>query len=285
MSGAFDCFEGYHRRQYMFEDEAGVSLIEKAIRFGNKARHEKDAAQQSLFGAGRHVDIPLPKTDICEPYTEIDKLKIEKEVVGFYISGHPLDQFKFELKHFCNTSLAQFKNMESIRGMDIRTAGIVVNFSHRITKSGKPYGTLTMEDYDDSHTFYLFSDDYLKYKKFFEHGWFLYIKGSIQPQRWKNDELDFKILGIDLLAEVRDKYCDGIKIKISAKTIDDEMIEKFLSIVKGNSGKCSLIVNVWDETEKINIDLFSRKLRVSSNDSFIRSVEEMPGMELELIRH
>jgi DNA polymerase-3 subunit alpha len=285
LSGAFDCFEGYHRKQYVHEDEGGTSLIEKAIRYGNKARHDKDNSQQSLFGGINTTEIPLPKVENCEEFTDIEKLKIEKEVVGFYISGHPLDQYKFELKHFCNTTLGQLKTVESLRGKDIRTAGIVVTFSHRVTKSGKPYGTLTVEDYDDSYTLYLFSDDYLKYKKFFEPGWFVYIKGSVQPQRWKNDELDFRILSIDILAEVREKYCDGIKINLKVQSIDNALVEKLVSAVKENAGKCSLIVTVKDESEKIGVELFSRKMRVSTDDSFIHSIEDIPGAELELIRH
>jgi DNA polymerase-3 subunit alpha len=285
MSGACDCFKGYHRRQYMNEDESGASLIEKAIRYGNKAQNEKGAAQQSLFGAGQSVDIPLPRAEVCEPFNEMEKLKIEKEVVGFYISGHPLDQYKFEIKHFCNTTAGQLKNMEALRGKDVRIAGIVASFAHRISKTGKPYGTLTVEDYEDSYTFYLFSDDYLKYKKFFEPGWFIYIRGSVQPQRWKNDELDFRFSGIDLLTDVRDKYCDGIKLRLDASSVDEMLIDKLYSITRENAGKCSLIVSLRDDFEKINVDLLCRKISISATNSFIRSVEELPGTELELIRH
>ncbi len=288
MSGAFDGFQNYHRRQYIYDgDESGTSLIEKAIRFGNKLQHEKDTAQQSLFGGGKPVDIPLPKIENCEPFSEIEKLKLEKEVVGFYISGHPLDQYKFEIRHFCNASLGQLKNMESLVGRnEIYLAGIIVSFAHRIAKSGKPFGTLTVEDYDDSHTFYLFSDDYLKYKKFFEAGWFVYIKGRVERQQWRNNEPDFRISNIDLLTDIREKYCDGIKINLTATAIDESLVTKLVTAAENNKGKRSLIVNIVDESEKLTVDLFSRKMKVSSNDKFIHSVEEIPGAEIELIiRH
>ena len=285
MSGAFDCFENYHRRQYLFEDESGSSLIEKAIRYGSKSQHDHDAAQQNLFGKGKTAELPLPRIENCEPYTEIEKLKIEKEVVGFYISGHPLDQYKFETRYFCNTGLGQLKNMETLRGKDIRLGGIVVNFAHRVAKTGKPYGTLTLEDYDHSHTFYLFSDDYLKYKKYFETGWFLYIKGRVEEQRWKNNELDFRIVDIDLLANVREKYCDGIKINLPVELVDGEVIERLFSIARNNTGKNSLIINIRDEAEKLNVELFSRKMKVSAADPFLNSIGEINGAEIELLKH
>ena len=100
MAGAFDCFRDYHRRQFMYAPENDQNLIEKAIRYGNKEQEEKNAAQQSLFGGEGGMKVPPPKVPQCDPYSELEKLKIEKEVVGFYISGHPLDQFRFEIKHF-----------------------------------------------------------------------------------------------------------------------------------------------------------------------------------------
>ena len=288
MSGAFDCFGNYHRRQYLYdEDENGNSLIEKAIKFGNKKQYEKDSNQQSLFGAGQSAEFPPPKVESCEPFSEIEKLKMEKEVVGFYISGHPLDQYKFEIKHFCNAALGQLKNMEPLVGRnDIYLAGIVVNFSDRFTKSGKPFGTLSLEDYDDSHTFYLFGDDYLKFKKYFISGLYLYIRGKVERLTWRNNEPDFKIINIDLLSDIRNKYCDGIKINITAGSIDESVVEKLATAAENNKGKSSLIVNIIDESENIAVDLFSRKLKVSSQNDFIEVVESIPGAEIELmIRH
>ena len=167
MSGAFDGIGEIHRRQYLHSDENGTSLIEKAIKYGNKFQAEKNASQQSLFGGSSGESLPLPKIEQCEPFTNIEKLKIEKDVVGFYISGHPLDQYKFELKHFCNTHLGEFSDLSNLKGKEIRIGGIVSGFAHRITKKGKPFGILTIEDYESTYSFYLFSDDYLKFKKVF----------------------------------------------------------------------------------------------------------------------
>jgi len=284
-SGAFDGFGNYHRRQYMHPDESNTSLIEKAIRYGNKIQTEKNAAQKSLFGDSTNAALPLPKVDNCEPYSNLEKLKIEKDIVGFYISGHPLDQYKFELHHFCNTNLGEFNNLELLRGKELRFGGIVSNYSHRITKNGKPYGILTLEDFDGSYSFYLFSDDYLKYKQFFELDWYLYIRGAVIPQKWRNNELEFNINEISLLSEVKEKYIDGIELQMNVNNISEGIIKKLGTLVNEYQGKGSLLFNIIDENENIKVDLFSRKIRLAINDKLINELELIPGMEYRILSH
>ena len=207
MSGAFDCFEEFHRRQYLVPPtDSGSSLIELAIKYAEKVVAEKNSAQVSLFGEGSGEEVMKPRVQPVEAYGDIEKLNIEREVVGLYITGHPLDQFKLELNNFCNTKVAELKDMEVLSGRKvIRIGGIVTQVAHRTTKTGKPFGTLTIEDYSDSHTFFLFSSDYLNYKEYLESGWFLFIQASLVPS-WRNkDENELKIQNIMHLSEVRDK--------------------------------------------------------------------------------
>ncbi len=285
LSGAFDAFGNYHRRQYVFIDDSGTSLIEKAIKFGSRTQSEKDAAQQNLFGGSKQTGVPLPQVDNCEPYSNIEKLKIEKDIVGFYISGHPLDQFRFELKHFTNANLGQFGDLAALKGREIRFGGIVSNYAHRITKTGKPFGILTMEDFSGTYTFYLFSDDYLKFKQYFELDWQLYVKGSVVVQTWRNNELEFKISGIDLLNEVKDKYYDGIELSINIDDVTESLINTLYNISEENPGKGSLLINVMDDQENLKLDLFSRKIRVGMTDRLISGLESLPGMEYRILRH
>jgi DNA polymerase-3 subunit alpha len=283
MSGAFDGFGNYHRRQYLFVDEASSSLIEKVIRYGNKLQSEKTAAQQSLFGESGRAELPMPKVENCEPYTNIEKLRIEKDVVGFYISGHPLDQYRFELQHFCNTTLSRFSDLESLKGKDLRFGGIVSNYSHRFTKNGKPFGTLTLEDYEGSFTFFLFSDDYLKYKQFFELDWFLYARGNVVNQQWKDNELEFRFSEISLLSEVREKYYDGIELHMNINLISSDLIERLESLAGQHQGKGSVLVNVMDEQENIRVDMFSRKFRLGIDDELIAALDSIPGMDYKIL--
>jgi DNA polymerase-3 subunit alpha len=285
MSGAFDGIGDIHRKQYLHSDDNNTSLIEKAIKYGNKLQAEKNASQQSLFGGSSSESLPLPRIEQCEPFTNIEKLKIEKDVVGFYISGHPLDQYKFELKHFCNTHLGEFSDLGNLKGKEIRLGGIVSGYAHRVTKKGNPFGILTFEDYESTYSFYLFSDDYLKFKKYFETDWFLFIRGIITPRKWNENELEFKIQEIDLLNEVREKYLDGIELFVDVGDITESFISKMTEIAENNPGKGSLLFNISDRKENFKVDMFSRKIRIGITDDLIGELEAMPGMEYKVLMH
>jgi len=285
MSGAFDGFGEIHRRQYLCADDNNTSLIEKAIKFGNKAQAEKNASQQSLFGDSSAESLPLPKIESCEPFSNIEKLKIEKEVVGFYISGHPLDQYKFELKHFCNSNLGEFGELEKLKGKEVRLGGIVSSYAHRTTKKNNPFGILTLEDYESTYSFYLFSDDYLKFKKYFETDWFLYIRGFVTPRKWNEHELEFKIQDIDLLSEVREKYLDGIELFVDIIDVTGNFLSKISDITDRNPGKGSLLFNITDSKDNLRVDMFSRKVRVGVSNDMIDEIEAMPGMKYKILMH
>ena len=111
-AGAFDCFEGIHRKQYIHSNDGEFSLIERAIQYAGKVQKEKETKQTSLFGDKNGIDIPIPEIIEIEPYSKIEKQKIEKEILGLYVSGHPLDKYKLELENFCNSNLKQLRIMK-----------------------------------------------------------------------------------------------------------------------------------------------------------------------------
>jgi len=266
----------------LFEPENEMNLIEKVIKFGNKEQSEKNAAQQSLFGGDGGMEIPLPKVPYCEPYGELEKLKIEKEVVGFYISGHPLDQFKFEIDSFAKSKFSDLHDLENRIGTEITVAGIVTEVVHRVTKNGKPFGILTMEGYEDNHTFYLFSDDYIRFKEFMVNGWFLYIKGVVVTKQWGDQRPEYKIGSIQLLSEIRDKLSKSIMVNIKPASVNMQIISQIEEIMAQHPGNCSLKVNLVEESENISVDLLSRKFLVSPNDEFLKSLESIPEINFEI---
>ncbi len=279
-AGAFDCFESHHRRQFMFDNDG--TFIEKLIRYGNKVQSEEQTSQQSLFGDAKGMHVPPPKVIDCESYGELEKLKIEKEVVGFYISGHPLDQFKFEIDTFTHNTLSDLKDIENRIGSDISVAGIVTEVAHKFTKTGKPFGIMTIEGYDDNHTFYLFSDDYIKFKEFMVVNWFLFIKGIITTKQWGDQRPEFKINSIQLLSEIRDKLSKSVDVNIRAQDVNESIIRQIEAILQRNPGNCSLKFNLFDESESITVDLLSRKFRVSPSNDLIQALEEIPTIEFRV---
>ena len=191
-AGAFDCFEGIHRKQYIHSNDGEFSLIEKAIQYAGKVQKEKETKQTSLFGDKNGIDIPIPEIIEIEPYSKIEKQKIEKEILGLYVSGHPLDKYKLELENFCNSNLKQYKDNEIINKENIKIGGIITNAEHRISKNGKPYGIIKLEDYEDNDQFYFFGDDYIKWKNYFENEFMIILSGKLQP-RWNDpNQNEFK---------------------------------------------------------------------------------------------
>lgn len=269
MSGGFDCFSDLHRRQYLVPPEGEATVIEKAIRYANKMQQEALSSQASLFGGDSGEAVPRPRVVEMEPYGEFEKLNIEKEVVGLYISGHPLDDFKFELEHFCNTGMNAIANPEALQGKEVKTAGIVSAFAHRTTKTGKPFGTLTLEDYNGNHTFFLFGDDYIKFKEYMMQDWYLYVSGRVEKQKWGDQRLEFKITAIDLLNDLRDKKSKGVEVYLNLEDIDLDFVDKIDGICQQHKGDCLLTFKVIDRKDNVAVSLMSRRYKINTSNEMI----------------
>jgi DNA polymerase-3 subunit alpha len=284
MAGSFDCFQQHHRRQYLEAPEGDISLLEKAVKYAQKVQQEADSAQVSLFGGGAGMEIPTPSVQNMEPFSQLQQLNIEKEVVGLYISGHPLDQFRVEMDAFTNTPLTEFNDTENLRKKgEIKAAGMVTGFAHRTTKTGKPFGTLTMEDYYGGHTFFIFGEDYVKYKEYFMTGWFIYLTGAVHPNRWKENEFEFKIGNMMLLNEVRGKMIKGLRVNIDLDDLNLELMEKLEGITQKYKGDAKLYINVIDNKENITLDLMSKRYTVDPSNDMIRDLTQIPEVIYQIL--
>jgi DNA polymerase III subunit alpha len=283
LSGAFDCFEGIHRRQYIYAKEGDVSLVEKAIKYAAKAIQEEQSSQASLFGGGSGAVMPKPRIDYVEPFTEIEKLNLEKEVVGIYISGHPLDNFKFEMEAFCTAPCSQLNELETMLGRELKLGGIVSGVEHRTTKTGKPFGKFTVEDYNGNCTFTLFGEDYLKFKTFMTLGWFLFIEGSVMKNSWGQQNIEFKIRNIDLLNEIGIKRSKGVQLRLNASEITRDFIGRIEDVCLEYSGSTPLFVKIRDDNENINLELLSRRFRVNPVNEMVRKMKKVGEVEVEVV--
>lgn len=286
MAGSFDCFKEHHRRQYLEAPDGDVSLIEKASRYAQKIQQEEDSAQVSLFGGSSGTaEIPLPSVAPMEPFSQIQQLNIEKEVVGLFISGHPLDQYQLEIDSFTNATLTALNDLEALKGKnELRMAGSVASFAHRTTKNGKPFGTLTMEDYHGTFTFFLFGEDYVKFKQYFMTGWFLFINGGVVQKKWGNDnELEFKINSISLLSEVRGRMIKGLKVNINLDDLTLDLMEKLESITAKYKGDAKLYIEVMDQQENISLELFSKKIKVDPSAELIKELKLLPEVAYKIM--
>src|SRR5690606_14940445 len=187
LAGGFDSFSDTHRAQYFHHEGDGVSFLEKAVKYGSKYQENKNSAQVSLFGEASEVQIPEPIVPPCEDWGTMEKLRREKEVVGIYISGHPLDDFKKEITAFCNTSVSAFTNLDDYVNRELSVAGVITDVQHRVYKNGKGWALFTLEDYTDSHEFRIFGEEYLKFRHFLMVNSFVYIKAFVR-EGWVNRE-------------------------------------------------------------------------------------------------
>ena len=283
LSGAFDCFAGIHRRQYVFAKDGEVNLLEKAMKYAAKIQQDEQSAQVSLFGGSSGVVMPKPKLDYVEPFTEIEKLNLEKEVVGIYISGHPLDNFRFEMQAFCKTACTELVDLEAMLGREIKLGGIVSGVEHRTTKTGKPFGKFTLEDYSGNYTFTLFGDDYLKLKNFMNLGWFLFIEGAVIKNTWGQQNTEVKIRNIELLNELGVKRSKGVQLRINSVDLSQEMIGVIEDVCQTYAGNTPLFLKIHDDKENISLELLSRKFRVNPINDMAVQMKKAGALEVDVI--
>jgi DNA polymerase-3 subunit alpha len=279
LSGAFDCFTGIHRRQYVYSNNGEPSLIEKAIKFAARMQQEEQSAQVSLFGGGSATPMPKPKIDPVEPFNDIEKLNLEKEVVGIYISGHPLDNFRFELETFTNAQCSLLADLDKLEGKELKLGGIVSQVDHRTTKTGKPFGRFTLEDYSGSYTFTLFGEDYLKYRNYMNIGWFVFVEGTVARKPWGDQSLEFKMRNIDLLNEIGVKRSRGLQVKVSAAALTNEIIESIEKVCQAYKGDVPLYLRITDRGD-VNLELLSRKYRISPVNDMVKRMRKVADVDV-----
>jgi len=227
--------------------------------------------------------MPKPKIDFIEPFSEIEKLNLEKEVVGIYISGHPLDNFKFEIDKFCTISCSQLSELDPLLGRELKLGGIVSLVEHRTTKTGKPFGKFTLEDYNGNYSFVLFGEDYLKFKNFMNTGWFLFIEGAVVKNNWGQQNVEFKIRNIDLLNEIGIKRSKGVQLKVNSREITKDLIGKIEGICQEYAGNTPLYLKIRDEQENIYLDLISRRFRVNPVNDMVKMMKKAGELEVEVV--
>ena len=280
LAGAFDSFEGEHRAMYFHELKEGYTFLNKAIRYGNAYQESLDAPPD-LFGSVEGVELPAPPIPQCEEWERLDLLAREKDVVGIYISGHPLDDYAFEIKHNCNHSIDNFKELEALKNRDLSFAGIITDVQHRIDKNGNPYGVFVVEDFTDSKEFMVFRDDYLKFKMMLVQGAFVYLKARVQNRPW-NDQLEIKIKSINLLSNVLENLTKSITLRISLYDINEEFSDKFQNVLEEHKGKHQLKFHVYDPDESITLELLSRSYKVNISKQLVQDISTLIDVQYKL---
>ncbi|VAW25321.1 DEDDh 3'-5' exonuclease domain / DNA polymerase III alpha subunit, partial [hydrothermal vent metagenome] len=279
MAGALDSFKNVHRAQYYQLDEKGVTFIERAIRFGNKYQENKNSAQISMFGEASEIQFPEPEIPAAEKWGMMEELSKEKEMVGIYISGHPLDDFKNEVKYFSNTSVAVFnEDLTNYVGANFTFSGILSNVQHKTSQNGNKWASFVVVDYKDSHEFRIFKESYLKFRPFLIENEFRQIKVNISPgwinKEGKKSDPRINFLDIQILQDVLEKQSKKITLQLDINKINEESIRKLNKLLKENEGSVPLDFLVYDLTEKMKLNLHSRSTKVKVDNEFLKVLED-----------
>ena len=289
-SGAFDQLEGMHRAQYMHKDipsDNAPSYLEKLVRWQARKQEAASVAQMSIFDMSDDIKAEdHPAIPECEPWTSVEQCNYEKEVIGFYLSGHPLDDYKEEMTNFVNISVAQLADLQSlVPRREVKFGGIVTAAMSGISqKSGKPYGSMTIEDYNGSYELRLFGDDCVKYREFCTKGLFVFVHANVTQLTVRKDGVEtkldprLKIIKIMLLSEVLEHYTKSINFSIDIRSLNDEFCSKLKKLVSQNRGNTHLSVSVKDYRQNLSLFMSSTEMSVDAG-KFVSLLKNLPEID------
>ena len=281
LAGGFDSFKGTHRAQYFNPDGDGVIFLEKVIRFGSKFQESQNSAQTSLFGENTdqvYQELVIPQS---EPWDNLGKLKKEREVVGIYISGHPLDDFKKEMRWFTNAKLSQLKDLNSLVNKNLNVGGIVNEIKHLESRNGKGWGRFTLEDFSDQFEFRIFGEEYLKFKHFISVNQFVRIKINIK-EGWRNQETGrlgdprIQFISFEMLHDALSKNSKKLTLQLDIRQVKSESIRQLKKELNGFKGDKLLFFDVIDSEKQLKLTLASRKQKVAISNELLSHLEEKP---------
>src|SRR5690554_241981 len=278
LAGGFDGFDNTHRAQYFHDDGDGITFLEKAIRYGAKHQENENSAQVSLFGDASDVQIAEPLVPPSEDWGTMEKLSREREVVGIYISGHPLDDFQTEMRTFCNGTLGQFNNLEAIVNREVTFGGVVTDVQHRVSKQGKGWALFTIEDYTDSFEFRIFGEDYLKFRHFFVINSFVYVRAFVR-EGWVNRETNKKsdpriqFNNFQLLHDVMDTYAKKLSIQLQISDLQENRISQLKELFTMHKGDNLLNFIIYDTEEQIKLVMPSRRQKIKISQELLNELE------------
>lgn len=253
-SGAFDSFETISRDQFFAENDNGETLVGTLIRYGIKYQQDKALAQNSLFGSSEAVEIKKPEapTDYQE-WGELLRLNKEREYVGIYLTAHPLDEYYVILHDICNTKIEELEDLENLVDRELTIGGIVSGYKEGRTKKGNPYGRVVIEDYTGSYEFVLFGRDMIEWKNYFLEGNILYIRAKVQNRPYREDLLELKIAGIDLLSEIKDKLINKLTVTVYPDKLNSQTTEELAVMMRENTGNVEVYFKIVDSDEHMYV--------------------------------
>lgn len=278
LAGGFDSFNA-HRAQYFHDEGDGVTFLEKVMRYAAKYQENENSAQVSLFGESSEVQIPEPVIPPCEEWGTMKKLKQEKEVVGIYISGHPLDDFKTEIKTFCRNKVGDFNHIENFINKEMVFGGVITDVQHRVTKNGKSWASFILEDYEDSYEFRMFGEEYLKFRHLLILNGFIFCRVYVK-EGWVNkntgEKTDYRMQfnTIQLLQDVLEKNSKKLIISMNLNELEENRVDLLKQLLKQHPGTHTLDFYLFETEENIKLQTKSRKHKIKISQDLLAELDK-----------
>ena len=285
LSGGFDSF-GYRREDFFATNNKGEGFIEIVMRYGQLYQTEKQQAQNSLFGAFDELEIQtptLPKSE--ERWSDIERLNKERELVGIYLSAHPLDEYKIVLDNLCNTRCDELADVGNLAGReDVTIGGIVTAVRTGFTKTGKPFGIVTLEDFVGSGELALFGETWGDKSGFFTVGASVYVTGKVKPRFSYNPDgpKDLGITGVEFLQTIKERAIDRITISLTSDLLDDQVVTELGELIAAHPGKTKLFFQLHDLTGKNHVLLKSTTKMIDVKSELIQYIEQSPALDYKI---
>ena len=281
LAGAFDNFH-VQRESFFVDNGKGETFLDVLVRYGNKYQTDKATAANSLFGDENFVAIAKPEIPHAERWSDLERLNKEKDLVGIYLSAHPLDEYRIILQYVCNTGMVELNDKETLVGREVLAGGIVTGFREGTTKTGNPFGILKVEDFTGSGEIALFGQDYIEYSKYGKPGMYLLISGKMEARKYNDKIFDFRILSIKLLPNEKDKLIENIRITVPIHDLDEPMINELSTLIKNNPGNSLLYFRVVDGSNNIALNLFSQNVRLKITKELIDYLSESETIDFKI---
>ncbi|MCE2616867.1 DNA polymerase III subunit alpha [Phocaeicola oris] len=282
LAGAFDNFKEIHREDFFVLNSKGEMFSDILVRYGVKYQADQQSSANSLFGDMGGIEIATPEIQRGEAWSDLERLNKERDLVGIYLSAHPLDEYAVILENVCNVRMTDLDDLSSLYDKDITVGGIVTETKQMTTKRGNPMGKVKIEDYSGAHEFVFFDRDWLDKEKYFAPGMFLFMRGRCQPKKWRQDEYEIAINTIELLPEVKERAIQKLMVKVPLSCINEDFVAEFNEQVKDNPGNAELCFMIFDDDQVSQITMSTRKGSISVHKELMDFLDSQPRIDYQI---
>lgn len=283
LSGAFDSFEGFTREQFFAKNESGYTFVETLISYGQRFQQEQEESHNSLFGGSDAVEISKPKSPIIyDKWSDLERLNKEGELLGLYISGHPLDEYSIVIKNLCTLSMSEVEDLNPFLNQEVTMGGMVTLSNEYISKRGSAYGKVRIEDFSGSGEIAIFGDTWAQFKGYFSVGNSVFISARVAPRRWGDGDPDLQILKVDWLADVKDRKVQSITINANLHAIDMTLVAELSNLVLNSQGDSQLNFHVTDPETGQYVTLSRQDSRINVTAELINYIEAHPALTYKI---